>query len=379
MKTSNPLRELREFGQSPWLDFLDRGFVASGKLARLVSEDGIKGVTSNPTILEKAISGGHEYDGQLRALAERGARVSEAYIEIVAEDIRSAADVLRPLHDATGGEEGYVSLEVDPVLSYDTRGTIGRVIELLRAAARPNVFIKIAATKEGLPAIEECLSLGIPVNVTLIFSVRRYEEVAEAYLRGIARRIASGQEPRSSVSVASFFVSRVDAMVDALLAGIANERAGSLEAGMALSLKGKAGIANARIAYARFREIFSAPGWRRLEKAGARLQRPLWGSTSTKNPDYADVMYVEGLIGPDTVDTMPPETIDAFRDHGKVADTLTGSEKESRKVIRQLESLGIRMDDVCRRLEREGVEKFVDSYERLLSTIDRRLRVKSAA
>jgi transaldolase/glucose-6-phosphate isomerase len=376
---SNPLHEMANFGQSPWVDFLDRGFVTSGTLARLASEDGIKGVTSNPTIFEKALSKGEDYEEQIRRLAGRGARVREVYREIVAEDVRQAADVLRPLYDATKGVEGYVSLEADPDLSYDTARTVARVIELLRAVGRPNVFLKIAATDEGIPAIEECVSLGIPVNATLIFSVRRYEEIAHAYFRGIERMIASGQDPRTAASVASVFVSRTDALVDRLLDEIADRWAGTPKAKAALSLKGKAGIANARLAYARFRDMLATPRWRKLEKAGARIQRPLWGSTGTKNPAHSDVTYVEELIGPDTVNTMPPATLSAFRDHGKVADTLTGKERESRKVLAGLESLGIRFDEVCRTLEREGVEKFVDSYERLLATVDRRLRIRSAA
>ncbi len=375
----NPLVELSKCGQSPWLDYLERGFVDSGKLARLAEEDGIRGVTSNPTIFEKAISGGQEYDDQIRTLAERGVRVKDAYKEIVTEDIRRAADVLRPLYDSSEGADGYISLEVDPDLSYDTAGTIGRVVELHRAVGRPNVLIKIGATREGVPAIEESIARGIPVNVTLIFSVRRYEEVAGAYIRGIRRRIAAGEDPRAVSSVASFFVSRVDTLVDGLLEEAERTWHGSPRGELALSLRGKAGIANARLAYAKFREIASTPEWRELAGKGARIQRPLWGSTSTKNPDYPDVMYVESLIAEDTVNTMPLETLEAFRDHGTVRDTIAGTEEESRRVIEHLRDLEIDIEEVCANLEREGVEKFVGSYEKLLTAIDRRLRGATAA
>ncbi|HZD54617.1 MAG TPA: transaldolase [Candidatus Aquicultoraceae bacterium] len=375
----NPLADLSNYGQSPWLDYLEREFVDSGKLARLVSEDGIRGVTSNPTIFQKAVTGGPEYDDQIRHLAERGIEVRDAYKEIVTEDIRRAADVLRPLYDSSGGADGYVSLEVDPDLSYDTAGTVARVVELYRAVGRPNVFIKIGATREGLPAIEESISRGIPVNVTLIFSVRRYEEVARAYMRGIGRRIAAGEDPRPVASVASFFVSRIDTLVDGLLDDAAGKWKGTPRGEMARSLRGRAGIANARLAYAKFREIVSGPEWRALAGKGARIQRPLWGSTSTKDPEYSDVRYVEELIAPDTVDTMPLETLEAFRDHGKARNSIAGTEEESRKVIERLRMVDIEIEEVCATLEREGVEKFTGSYDKLLTAIDRRLRGASAA
>ena len=369
----NPLVELGKLGQSPWLDYIHRGLIESGELARLVSQDGIWGVTSNPTIFEKAISGSREYDAQIRALASSGKSVREAYDEIATEDIRRAADVLRPVYTATTGDDGYVSLEVDPDLAYDTGKTVLRAQELFAKVSRPNVLIKIPATREGLPAIEKTVSMGIPVNVTLIFSVRRYEEVAEAYIHGVERLVASGGNPAAVASVASFFVSRVDTAVDKLLETIILRSPGSPRAETAISLLGKVAVANARLAYARFRDLFSTPCWLGLAGKGARPQRPLWASTGTKNPKYKDVKYVKELIGPDTVNTMPPQTMDAFRDHGVVFDMLSGKEKEAGKVLRELGLLDIGIEDVCETLMREGVESFSASFDNLLAAIKRRL------
>ncbi|MDA8122084.1 MAG: transaldolase [Deltaproteobacteria bacterium] len=375
----NPLVKLGKIGQSPWLDYIHRGLIESGGLARLVDEDGIRGVTSNPTIFEKAISGSREYDGQFRSLASSGKSVPEAYLDIATEDIRRAADVLRPVHDATAGSDGYVSLEVDPDLAYDTQRTISKAEELFRAVSRPNVLIKIPATREGLPAIEEVIAGGIPVNVTLIFSVKRYEEVAEAYIRGVERLIAAGGDPRSVASVASFFVSRVDTAVDKLLQATIPKWPGSPRAEMALDLQGKVAVANARLAYAKFRALFSTPGWRELAAKGARVQRPLWASTGTKNPLYPDVKYVEELIGPDTVNTIPPQTMDAFRDHGVVLDTLTHREREAKAVLADLGLLEIGLEEVCETLTREGVQSFADSFSKLLTAIGRRLESAGGA
>jgi transaldolase/glucose-6-phosphate isomerase len=369
----NPLVELGRLGQSPWLDFIERGLVSSGGLLRLVSEDGITGVTSNPTIFEKAISAGREYDAQIQVLAGRGAGVMEAYKEIVTDDIRNAADVLRPVYDTSSGADGYVSLEVDPDLANDTDRTIERAEDLFRAVSRPNVLIKIPGTREGLPAIEETIAKGIPVNVTLIFSVKRYEEVAEAYIRGVERFAAPGKGPHRVASVASFFVSRVDTAVDRLLDEVISRWPGSPKAETAISLKGKVAVANARLAYAKFREMFAAPRWRELASKGARVQRPLWASTGTKNPKYSDVLYVENLIGRDTVNTMPMDTIEVFRDHGKVADTLSGREKEAKQIINDLGLLDIGIEEVCEKLVRDGVQSFTDSYKKLLATIEKKL------
>jgi transaldolase/glucose-6-phosphate isomerase len=374
----NPLVDLGGMGQSPWLDYIHRGLIASGELARLVAEDGIKGVTSNPTIFEKAISGGPEYDDQIQALASGGASVPEAYTEIATEDIRRAADALRPVYDETSGADGYVSLEVDPDLAYDAQKTVSRAEELFRKVSRPNVLIKIPATAEGIPAIEKAVSMGIPVNVTLIFSVNRYEEVAEAYIRGVEKLIASGGSPRSVASVASFFVSRVDTAVDKLLEETILRWPGSPRAETAIFLMGKAAVANARVAYSRFEAVFSTSRWRELAAKGARVQRPLWASTGTKNPKYPDVKYVEELVGPFTVNTMPPQTMDAFRDHGTVYDTLSGRESEARAVLSDLGLLDIGLEDVCGKLTRDGVQSFYDSYSKLLAAIERRLSASVA-
>lgn len=376
--TENPLVALGRAGQSPWLDYIHRGMIASGELARRIAEDGIRGVTSNPTIFEKAVSSGREYDAQILALARAGTPPPAAYTAIVTDDIRAAADVLRPVYDASGGDDGYVSLEVDPDLAHETEKTIARARELFGAVGRPNVMIKIPGTKEGLPAVEETIASGIPVNVTLIFSVSRYEEVAGAYMRGIERLLSSGGDPRKVASVASFFVSRIDTAVDALLLSAVERWPGSPKAETALSLLGKVAVASARAAYGRFLAIRETPGWRSLASRGARVQRPLWASTGTKNPKYSDVKYVEELIGPDTVNTMPPQTMDAFRDHGAVADVLSGSAGAAKAVLDDYALMETGIEEVCARLEREGVESFLASHRKLLAAVEGRLKAASS-
>ena len=342
--SGNTLVALGAAGQSPWLDYIHRGMIASGELGRRIAEDGIRGVTSNPTIFEKAVSSGNDYDAQILALAKGKVPLPEAYKRIVTEDIRAAADVLRPVYDATGGEDGYVSLEVDPDLARDTGATIARARELFDAVGRQNVMIKIPATKEGLPAVEETIASGIPVNVTLIFSVVRYADVVGAYTRGVARLLAAEGDARKVASVASFFVSRVDTAVDALLMSVVHRWPGSPKAETALSLLGTIAVASARLAYGRFGELFGSPRWMELASKGARKQRPLWASTGTKNPRYSDVKYVEELIGPETVNTMPPQTMDAFRDHGAVADALTGSVPGAMKLLGDLKRQAMAWD-----------------------------------
>ena len=374
---ANPLVALGRAGQSLWIDYIHRGMLSSGELARRIAEDGIRGVTSNPTIFEKAVSSGRDYDAQIRGLARAGTTLLEAYKAIVTDDIRAAADVLRPVYDASRGDDGYVSLEVDPDLARDTKATIARARELFDAVGRPNVMIKIPGTKEGLPAVEETIAAGIPVNVTLIFSVRRYEEVAAAYLRGVERWIAAGGDPRNVASVASFFVSRIDTAVDALLLSTVERWPGSPKAETALSLLGKTAVASAQSAYGRFLAICETPGWRSLASRGARVQRPLWASTGTKNPKYSDVKYVEELIGPDTVNTMPPQTMDAFRDHGVVADALSGAGAAAKSVLDDYALMETGIEEVCARLEEEGVKSFLDSYRKLLAAVERRLKAAS--
>jgi transaldolase len=374
----NPLVALGWAGQSPWLDYIHRGMIASGELGRRIAEDGIRGVTSNPTIFEKAVSSGHDYDAQIFALAKAGTPLPEAYKAIVTDDIRAAADVLRPVHDASRGDDGYVSLEVDPDLARDTKATIARARELFDAVGRPNVMIKIPGTKEGLPAVEETIASGVPVNITLIFSVKRYEEVADAYMRGLERLLSSGGDPRKVASVASFFVSRIDTAVDALLLSTVERWPGSPKAETALSLLGKTAVASARVAYGKFLGLTDTPRWKSLAALGARVQRPLWASTGTKNPKYSDVKYVEELIGPDTVNTMPPQTMDAFRDHGTVADVLSGAEEEAKAVLDDYGLMETGIEEVCARLEEEGVKSFLDSYRKFLAAVEKRLSSASA-
>ncbi|MFA6149472.1 MAG: transaldolase [bacterium] len=376
--TTNPLVALGRAGQSPWLDYIHRGMIASGELGRRISEDGIRGVTSNPTIFEKAVSSGHDYDDQIRALARAGTALPDAYMAIVTDDIRATADVLRPVYDESRGNDGYVSLEVDPDRARDTKATISRARELFDAVGRPNVMIKIPGTKEGLPAVEETIAAGIPVNVTLIFSVKRYEEVAEAYQRGVERWIAAGGDPRKIASVASFFVSRIDTAVDALLLSTVERWPGSPKAETALSLLGKTAVASARAAYARFLAILDTPRWRSLAARGARAQRPLWASTGTKNPKYSDVKYIEELIGPDTVNTIPPATMDAFRDHGVVADALSGTGTDAKAVLDDYALMDTGIEEVCARLEDEGVKSFHDSHRKLFAAVEGRLKIASA-
>ncbi len=373
MTTNNPMVLLSGAGQSPWFDYISRDLLTSGGLAKMIADDGIKGVTTNPTIFEKAISTGHAYDAQLKELAAAGASPLAAFTVMATDDVRAAADQLSDVYSESGGADGYVSIEVEPDLAQDTAATVSRAVELYALVNRPNVLIKIPATKEGLPAIEETISLGIPVNVTLIFSVLRYEEVAAAYIRGVERLVAAGGQARSVASVASFFVSRVDTAVDKLLSAIAHRWPGSPKAETVHGLMGAIAVANARLAFERSLAIFGTPRWQALAAKGARVQRPLWASTGTKDPAYSDVKYIEELIGPGTVNTMPPATIDAFRGHGTVADALTGTGDAARAALADLGLLEIGIEDVCAQLEREGVESFVGSYRTLLAAIEKRM------
>jgi transaldolase len=353
------LEKLAERGQSIWIDNLSRELVHTGGLERLIDEDSVTGVTSNPTIFQQAISQGEDYDDQLRELLARTDDVREIFFELAEDDVRDACDVLRPVWDRTHGGDGYVSIEVDPWLAQDTAGTFAQAIELHEAVDRPNAFVKIPATLAGLPAIEDCIAKGRSINITLIFSLDRYDAVVEAYLRGLERLIANGGDPSKVASVASFFVSRVDTETDRRLEELGNN-----------TLQGKLGIANARIAYRHFQEAFTSSRWEALAGAGASRQKPLWASTSTKNPAYRDVMYVEELIGPDTVNTMPPETIEAFQDHGEVrGDTVLEGWPEAERLLVELRDAGIDYDDVVETLEAEGVQKFADSFDELIDGI----------
>jgi transaldolase len=353
------LHSLADLGQSVWIDFLSRDLLRNDELARMMREDAVVGVTSNPTIFQKAISAGNAYDDQLREVLEEEQDPKEIFIRLASKDVEDALDLLRPVWDGGKGRDGYVSFEVDPSLAYDTEGTIEEAQRLHDLINRPNLFVKIPATEPGLPAIEEMIARGRPINVTLIFSLERYSDVAEAYIRGLERLVESGGDPSRVASVASFFVSRVDTETDRRL----DEIAGHDE------LKGKLAIANAKLAYQRYKEIFAGERWEGLAARGATPQRCLWASTSTKNPAYRDVMYVEQLIGRDTVNTMPEETIKAFQDHGEVAPTLEQGLDEAKRVFEQVEEAGLDYDDVTATLEREGVEKFSDSFTELLDGI----------
>lgn len=353
------LHELSELGQSVWIDYLSRKMLREGELERMMREDAIVGVTSNPTIFQKAISAGDAYDEQLREILAEERDPKEIFVRLAAKDVGDACDLLRRVWDEGSGRDGYVSLEVDPNLAYETEATIAEAQRLHELLERPNLFVKIPATEAGLPAIEEMIARGRPINVTLIFSLDRYGEVAEAYVRGIERLVESGGDPNTVTSVASFFVSRVDTEADRRL----DELGGHDE------LKGKLAIANAKLAYQRYKQIFAGGRWEALAAAGATPQRCLWASTSTKNPAYRDVLYVEELIGPDTVNTMPEETVRAFQDHGRVALTLEQGVDEAERVLERLAEAGIDYDDVTATLEREGVEKFADSFRELLDGI----------
>src|SRR3954471_857228 len=355
---STPLQQLAEHDQSVWIDYLSRRFVKDGDLKGLVGQ-GVVGVTSNPTIFQSAIAEGDAYDDQIRELSADHQDAKEIFWLLAADDIRDACDVLRAVYDEGEGKDGYVSLEVDPDLAHDTDKTKSEAIRLHKLVDRPNLFIKIPATVAGLQAIEDTIAEGIPVNVTLIFSLERHRKVAEAYVRGVQRFVDGGGDPSRLASVASFFVSRVDTEADKRL----DEIGGHDE------LKGKLAIANAKLAYQTYKELFAGERWEALKAKGATAQRCLWASTSTKNPEYRDVIYVEELVGPETVNTMPEETIEAFQDHGKVALTLTKDVDAARKLLDDLREAGIDYDDVVDTLEREGVEKFADSFEQLLDGI----------
>jgi transaldolase len=353
------LHELSAHGVSVWMDSLSRELLETGELARLMEEDAVVGVTSNPTIFEKALSTGDWYDEELRNALTRHDDAKEIFLELAVEDVARACDLLRPVWERSRGVDGYVSIEVDPELAYDREASYDEAIRLHLLVDRPNAYVKIPGTEPGLGAIEDCIARGRSINVTLIFSLARHAEVAEAYVRGLERLVEGGGDPGDVISVASFFVSRVDTEADRRL-----EELGRAD------LQGKLAIANAKLAYQHYLAVFSGPRWDALTARGARPQRCLWASTSTKNPAYRDVLYVEELIGAETVNTMPAETIAAFQDHGRVADTLTADVDEARQLLADLESAGVDYDDVVETLEREGVEKFADSFRTLRAGIE---------
>ncbi|MGH2845774.1 MAG: transaldolase [Thermoleophilaceae bacterium] len=358
----NRLREIEALGQSIWIDNLNRQLLDEGTLRRLIEEDGISGVTSNPTIFEKGMGQSDRYDDAFREVAADTDDPQEIFDQLAYRDVRDAADLLRPVFDRTEGKDGYVSFELPASLAFDAEGSVEAAERHRAAIDRPNVLIKVPGTEQGVPAFEELTARGVNVNVTLLFAVERYREIAEAYLSGLERRVEAREPVDRSASVASFFVSRVDGKVDAAL-----EEKGREE------LRGRAAVGNAKLAYAAFQEIFSGERWERLEAAGASVQRPLWGSTSTKNPDYSDTLYVDELIGPDTVNTMPDSTIEAARDHATPERTVDRDVDAARELMRELEGAGVDLDDiVLRQLVDEGVQAFADSHDSLLETLERK-------
>ena len=351
------LHELAARGQSIWFDTLSRDLVKSGELKRMMEEDAVTGVTSNPTIFQKALSSGDAYDEDMRTLLEETDDPTKIFFSLALQDIRDACDVLRPAYDAADGADGYVSMEVLPDLAYDTEGSFEQARWIATEVDRPNLMVKIPATEPGLPAIEDCIAHGTSINITLIFSLDRYKAVVEAYLRGLERLIAGGGDPSKIASVASFFVSRVDTEADKRLEKHPE-------------LRGKLAIANAKLAYQHYLEAFAGPRWEFLEGKGATKQKCLWASTSTKNPDYRDVIYVEELIGPETVNTMPLETIEAFQDHGEVrGDTVLEGVDEAAQLLVQLADAGVSYDDVVETLEAEGVQTFSDSFDQIAESV----------
>lgn len=369
----NALMQLLEHGQSYWLDTLTRHMIEKGELRALIERTGLRGVTTNPAIFNTAIGKSDDYDGQIAELAARGQSTAEIDEALAVTDVRTACDVLRSVYDETQGRDGFVSLEVSPHLARDTQGSIQEARRLFQAVARPNVMIKIPGTPEGVPAVEQLLFEGINVNITLLFSIESYEAVAWAYVRALERRAQQDLPLDRLASVASFFLSRIDSLVDTLLAQRQRKETHA-HAPPPEGLLGKAAIANAKLAYARFQQIRASDRFQALMAKGARVQRMLWASTSTKNPKYRDVMYVEALIGPDTVNTLPMETVIAFEDHGRVATTIDDGLDESRRVMDDLAALGIDFAQVTDQLLREGIQKFIEPYDALLRTIDAKRR-----
>ncbi|MCA1581180.1 MAG: transaldolase [Acidobacteria bacterium] len=367
--TGNPLQRLNALGQSIWYDYIRRDLFTSGRLDRMIREDALTGMTSNPTIFQKAIADSDLYDEDMRRLAGQGLDTYRVFEGLEVQDVQRAADLFRPVFDRTGGDDGFVSIEVGPHLALDRDGTIEEARRLWKSCDRPNVMVKIPGTKEGVPAIRQCLEEGININITLLFSVSRYREVMEAYLAGLEARAAAGKPVDRVRSVASFFVSRVDTMADKKLDARAKEAGSDRERALAKDLRSKVGIANARIAFQAFEEIFGGGRFEALAKKGVKRQKPLWASTSTKDPALPDLYYVEALVAPDTVDTMPPETLEAYRDHGEPAVRIHDDLQDAHAVFRGLTELGIDDKAIFRDLEDEGIRKFSDSYDSLMKTL----------
>ena len=373
----NPLKGLLAYGQSPWLDFIRRNILLNGDLKKMIDNDGLRGMTSNPAIFEKAITAGDDYNDIIHAPDAKSSTAMALYEKIAIRDVQDATDIFKTVYTESKGRDGYVSLEVSPYLAFDTQGTINEARRLWKAVDRPNVMIKIPATPEGLPAIRQALAEGININITLLFAQSAYEQVAEAYLAALEARAAKGQDVSHIASVASFFVSRIDSLVDSKIDAMEKSEADSGKKALLESLRGKVAIANARRTYAKYQELVGGPRWKALAAKGAQTQRLLWASTSTKNPKYRDVLYVEELIGADTVDTIPPATFNAFRDHGNLRNSLTENVAGAHKTMSDLEAAGISMKEVTDKLIADAVKLFQDPFKQLLDTIAKHAEVRA--
>jgi transaldolase / glucose-6-phosphate isomerase len=374
-KTANPLKELLNYGQSMWLDYIRRDLITTGKLKKMIDDDGLRGMTSNPSIFEKAIGESSLYDDILKSLVSSGLDATAKYEKIAIRDIQDAADILRPVYQSSKFHDGFVSLEVSPLLALKTQETIDEARRLWKTVSRENVMIKVPGTPEGLPAVQQLISEGININVTLLFAQEVYEQVAEAYISGLEGLQRRGGDLKKMAGVASFFISRIDTMVDSKIDETLKTASGQQQS-MLKNLKGKVAIANGKLTYQRYLKIFSGHRWDALAANGAQTQRVLWASTSTKNPAYRDVMYVEELIGPDTVNTMPPATVDAFRDHGKLRKSLTEDIPGAAKVMEDLEKAGISIKEVTTKLTSDGVKLFADAFNKLLSAVEKNTQQK---
>ena len=373
----NPLQGLLAYGQSPWLDFIRRNILLNGDLKKMIADDGLRGMTSNPAIFEKAITAGDDYQDIINAPDAKSSAATALYEKIAIRDVQDATDIFKAVYTESKGRDGYVSLEVSPYLAFDTQGTINEARRLWKAVNRPNVMIKIPATPQGLPAIRQALEEGININITLLFAQSAYENVAEAYFAALEARAAKGQDVSHIASVASFFVSRIDSLVDSKIDAMQKNATDSGKKALLESLRGKVAIANARRTYAKYQELVGGPRWKALAGKGAQTQRLLWASTSTKNPKYRDVLYVEELIGADTVDTIPPATFDAFRDHGKLRKSLTENVAGAHKTMSDLEAAGISMKEVTDKLIADAVKLFQDPFKQLLEAIAKHAGVRA--
>jgi len=373
----NPLKDLLAYGQSPWLDFIRRDILLNGDLKKMIADDGLRGMTSNPAIFEKAITGSDDYADLLNAPEAKKLNAKQLYEQIAIRDVQTAADIFRGVYDETKGRDGYVSLEVSPTLANDTAGTLEEARRLWKAVGRPNLMVKVPATKEGLPAIRQLLEEGININITLLFAQSAYEQVAEAYIAGLEARAAKGEDVSKIASVASFFVSRIDTLIDGMIEEKLKTETDAKKKELLSSVEGRVAIANARRTYAKYQELVGAARWKALASKGAHTQRLLWASTSTKNKKYRDVLYVEELIGADTVDTIPPATFDAFRDHGKLRNSLTENVAGANKTMADLEAAGISMKAVTDKLLLDGVKLFADAFTTLIAAVEKHAGVRA--